>query len=72
VIGELASALFYVVHPAPFLWVLLGVVSGIVVGSIPGLSGGMLIVLVMPLTFYMDSRPATAARAGRGTADRRR
>lgn len=63
-IGELASALFYVVHPTPFFWVLLGVVSGIVVGSIPGLSGGMLIVLVMPLTFYMDSTLALILMIG--------
>lgn len=63
-IGDLAAALFYILHPLPFFWVLLGVVSGIIVGSIPGLSGGMLIVLVMPLTFYMDSTLALILMIG--------
>lgn len=63
-IADLLAALFYVLHPLPFFWVLLGVVSGIIVGSVPGLSGGMLIVLVMPLTFYMDSTHALILMIG--------
>ena len=53
--NELFNAILYILTPWPFFWVLVGVVSGIFFGAIPGLSGGMLIVLVMPLTFYMDS-----------------
>lgn len=53
--SDLFNAILYILTPWPFFWVLLGVVSGVFVGAIPGLSGGMLIVLVMPLTFYMDS-----------------
>ena len=62
--GALFDALLYVLHPVAFLWMLLGVVSGIVVGAVPGLSGGMLIVLVIPLTFYMDSTLALILMVG--------
>ncbi|MGF1477385.1 MAG: tripartite tricarboxylate transporter permease [Geminicoccaceae bacterium] len=53
--AELGDALLYVLQPWPFFYVLLGTALGIFVGAIPGLTGGMLITLTMPLTFYMDS-----------------
>lgn len=40
--------------PSAFLWTLIGTAAGVVVGAIPGLGGGMLMVLVLPLTFGMD------------------
>lgn len=40
--------------PMPLLWTLLGTASGILVGAIPGLGGGMLMALVLPLTFSMQ------------------
>ena len=54
-LGDLGSALLYIAQPWPFFFVLLGTSLGVFVGAIPGLTGGMLIPLVMPLTFYMDS-----------------
>jgi putative tricarboxylic transport membrane protein len=56
--ADLLNAFIYVLQPWPFFWVLLGTTLGIFVGAIPGLTGGMLITLAMPLTFYMDSTQA--------------
>ena len=53
--GDLAGALLFVLHPWPFFYILLGTSLGIFVGAVPGLTGGMLITLTLPLTFYMDS-----------------
>lgn len=39
-------------------WVLLGVGAGIVIGSIPGLSGAMLIALALPVTYFMNASDA--------------
>jgi putative tricarboxylic transport membrane protein len=54
-LGDLGTALLYIAEPWPFFFVLLGTSLGVFVGAVPGLTGGMLIALVMPLTFYMDS-----------------
>ncbi|MCF3936680.1 tripartite tricarboxylate transporter permease [Acuticoccus sp. M5D2P5] len=53
-IEGLFGALAHLMTPLPFLYVLIGTVSGIIVGAIPGLSGAMLIALTLPLTFYMQ------------------
>lgn len=44
--------------PDLLFWTFLGTASGIIVGAIPGLGGGMLMALVLPLTFSMQ--PAAA------------
>ena len=62
--GEIVTALAYVFTPQPFLYLLFGVVSGLVFGAIPGLSGGMLIALCIPLTFKMDSTLALVMFVG--------
>ncbi len=51
----LVDGLAYLLSPWPCFFMLLGTVLGISVGSIPGLTGSMLIALLLPLTFYMDS-----------------
>jgi putative tricarboxylic transport membrane protein len=56
--ADLLGAFAYVLHPWPFFWVLLGTTLGIFVGAVPGLTGGMLITLALPLTFYMESTQA--------------
>jgi putative tricarboxylic transport membrane protein len=56
--GELGSAVGYIFQPAPLFFVVLGTWLGIFVGAVPGLTGGMLISLVIPLTFYMNSTHA--------------
>ncbi|ETX13031.1 hypothetical protein OCH239_14790 [Roseivivax halodurans JCM 10272] len=40
------------------LWVLIGTASGIFIGSIPGLSGAMIISLALPMTYFMDGPDA--------------
>jgi putative tricarboxylic transport membrane protein len=58
VLEGLTGAGGYIFTPWPFFYVLLGTSLGIFVGAVPGLTGGMLITLTMPLTFYMDSTHA--------------
>jgi len=43
-----------------FLWIFVGTAAGIVVGSIPGLTGAMAIALTLPLTFSMEPNSAFA------------
>lgn len=50
--------------PVPFLHVLMGTAAGVFVGAVPGLTGGMLIALTLPLTFYMDSTLAMIMLVG--------
>ena len=50
---EALEALQHVLSPYPFLWIFVGVASGIFVGAIPGLGGGMLMALTVPLTFFV-------------------
>ncbi|MDW4499332.1 tripartite tricarboxylate transporter permease [Sulfitobacter sp. D35] len=57
-IGDLGSAILYIFQPWPLFFLVLGTWLGIFVGAVPGLTGGMLISLVIPLTFYMDSTMA--------------
>ncbi|MEZ5861157.1 MAG: tripartite tricarboxylate transporter permease, partial [Geminicoccaceae bacterium] len=52
---HLLPAIVAVLAPTPFALILIGVALGIVIGSIPGLTGAMLIALTLPLTFYMES-----------------
>jgi putative tricarboxylic transport membrane protein len=54
----LAASFANIFTPLPFLFLFTGVAVGIVVGAIPGLSGGMVIALTLPLTFLMDSTNA--------------
>jgi len=49
------ASLTYLFQPWPMALVFIGVISGIVIGSIPGLTTTMLITLTLPLTFFMDS-----------------
>ena len=54
----LFEAFGYVVQPLP-LWVLsIGVFLGIVVGAMPGMTGGMLMALALPFTYYMTDANA--------------
>src|SRR5210317_2018001 len=61
---DLIQALQYLMTPEPMMWLLIGVASGIFVGAIPGLGGGMLMVLTVPLTFSMDSTNAVLLLMG--------
>ena len=48
------SSLFSLMSPGPFLLVLIASAVGIVLGAIPGLSGGLGVALMLPVTFGMD------------------
>ena len=52
---ELLNAFIAIANPVPLFFITLGVFLGIVVGAIPGLGGAMLIALLLPVPFYMDS-----------------
>ena len=41
--------------PIVFLYMLLGVVSGICIGALPGLTATMGVALLLPMTFGMDA-----------------
>jgi putative tricarboxylic transport membrane protein len=56
--GDLGGALAYIFQPLPLFFLVLGTWLGIFVGAVPGLTGGMLISLIIPLTFYMNSTHA--------------
>lgn len=61
---ELLQAFQYLLSPTPMMWLMIGVASGIFVGAIPGLGGGMLMALTVPLTFSMDSTHAVLLLMG--------
>lgn len=46
--------------PTLLIWIFLGVVAGVLVGAVPGLTGAMVISLTVPLTFGMAPEPALA------------
>lgn len=52
------DALMYVMNPQMFLLVFACGMIGLVLGAIPGLSGGMAIMIVLPLTFSMEPKLA--------------
>ncbi|NQV95389.1 MAG: tripartite tricarboxylate transporter permease [Sphingomonadales bacterium] len=53
--AQLLTAFSEIMAFWPMFYVVLGVVLGLTVGAIPGLGAAMLIALLLPLTFYMDS-----------------
>lgn len=52
---HLIASFTTLLQPLPLFLLFIGVASGIVIGSIPGLTATMLITLTLPLTFFMDS-----------------
>ena len=55
---EFLAPLFAALSPVTFAFIVLGVVLGVTVGAIPGLTGSMLIALSLPFTFSMDATNA--------------
>jgi putative tricarboxylic transport membrane protein len=56
--SALADGLAYVLSPSHFLFLFIGVTGGIVVGALPGLTGSVGIILLLPFLYYLE--PATA------------
>jgi len=50
----ISEVLLFLLHPVNLLLILGGSTLGVVFGAIPGLSGGLCIMLMLPLTFSMD------------------
>lgn len=47
------EGLLVAIGPMTLFWTLVGVAGGVFVGAVPGLGGGMLMALALPLTFLM-------------------
>lgn len=47
-----------VFEPYTFLMTVVGVLAGVVVGALPGITSSMGIILLLPFTYYMDPRAA--------------
>jgi putative tricarboxylic transport membrane protein len=52
------ESFLHLLQPVPFLVLSVGLVLGIIVGALPGLTGGMLMALALPFTYYMASTHA--------------
>lgn len=61
---ELIGGLQFVFQPYAFLMMAFGVMVGIIIGAVPGLSGSIGIILLMPLVYRMDSNVAMVMLCG--------
>ena len=64
VFAELIAGLEIVFQPTAFLLMSFGVAIGVVIGALPGLSGSMGIILLLPMTYRMDSSTALVMLCG--------
>lgn len=58
------QALATLFTPQCLFYLLFGAVAGVVLGAIPGLSGGTGLVIMLPLTFHMEANMAIATLMG--------
>jgi len=56
--SAIIQGFLYVLYPLHFLFLLLGVAGGIIVGALPGLTASVGIILLLPLAYQLD--PSTA------------
>lgn len=56
--ASIIDGFLFVLHPAHFIFLFIGVAGGIIVGALPGLTGSVGIILLLPFVFYVD--PSTA------------
>lgn len=63
-IENILSGFSLVFHIENFFYSFIGVALGMVVGAIPGLTGNMAIVILIPFTFYLNPIPAIAMLMG--------
>jgi putative tricarboxylic transport membrane protein len=50
-------------QPMTFLMMIIGTVGGIIIGAIPGMSGSMGVILLLPLVYQLDKVPAMVVLA---------
>ncbi len=53
-LSGLLAGLFQALEPWTFLMMLVGLVGGIILGAIPGMTGSMGIILLLPLIYHLD------------------
>ena len=61
---NLAYGFSYVFQPFPFLMLVFGVVLGVIVGALPGITGALGIILLLPLVSQLDNRIAMIMLCG--------
>lgn len=62
--SSIIQGFLYVLHPFHFPFLLLGVVGGIIVGALPGLTGSVGIILLLPFVYYLDVSTAMVMLCG--------
>jgi putative tricarboxylic transport membrane protein len=55
---DLAQGFAYLLQPGPFALLWIGTLLGIIVGALPGLTGGALLALTLPITYRMSNADA--------------
>jgi len=61
---EIVKGFLYVLNPSHFIFLFLGVAGGIIVGAIPGLTGSVGIILLLPFIYYLDVSTAIVMLCG--------
>jgi len=61
---EIIQGFLYVLHPLHFPFLFLGVAGGIIVGAIPGLTGSVGIILLLPFIYQLDASTAIVMLCG--------
>jgi putative tricarboxylic transport membrane protein len=62
--SPIIEGFLYVLHPLHFPFLFLGVAGGIIVGALPGLTGSVGIILLLPFIYYLDVSTAMVMLCG--------
>jgi putative tricarboxylic transport membrane protein len=62
--SSIIQGFLYVLHPFHLPFLFLGVVGGIIVGALPGLTGSVGIILLLPFVYYLDVSTAMVMLCG--------
>ena len=62
--SSIVQGFLYVLHPFHFPFLFIGVLGGIIVGALPGLTGSVGIILLLPFVFYLDASTAMVMLCG--------
>lgn len=62
--ASIIQGFLYVLHPFHLPFLFLGVVGGIIVGALPGLTGSVGIILLLPFVYYLDVSTAMVMLCG--------
>ncbi|MBD3308630.1 C4-dicarboxylate ABC transporter permease [candidate division KSB3 bacterium] len=62
--SSVIQGFLYVLHPWHFPFLFIGVAGGIIVGALPGLTGSVGIILLLPFVYYLDVSTAMVMLCG--------